>query len=79
MNFFPFPGFLLEDNTTDTYFEFPNLKPYTKYIVIVRAKAAGELGPAAEKHLITPAEGEKNVNVSNSDENDLCCMLEMCI
>lgn len=38
-------------------FLFTGLTPYTRYIVAVRAKAAGEVGPAAEEVLTTPAEG----------------------
>ena len=38
-------------------FVFTGLTPYTTYRIAVRAKAAGEVGPAAEDVVITPAEG----------------------
>lgn len=38
-------------------FAFTGLTPYTRYTVVVRAKAAGEVGPAAQDDVITPAEG----------------------
>ena len=40
-------------------FAFTGLSPYTKYTLAVRAKAAGEVGPAAQDDVTTPAEGEK--------------------
>lgn len=39
-------------------FAFTGLTPFTRYTVAVRAKAAGEVGPAAQDNVITPAEGE---------------------
>lgn len=40
---------------------FTGLTPYTSYTVVVRAKAAGEVGPAAQDQVITPAEGDKDI------------------
>ncbi|XP_047246635.1 phosphatidylinositol phosphatase PTPRQ [Girardinichthys multiradiatus] len=54
-------GFLYDNSTLDTRFLFTGLTPYTKYRVAVRAKAAGEVGPAAEKVVITPAEAPSTV------------------
>ncbi|MEQ2299302.1 hypothetical protein AMECASPLE_013839, partial [Ameca splendens] len=54
-------GFLYDNSTLDTHFLFTGLTPYTKYRVGVRAKAAGEVGPAAEKVVITPAEAPSTV------------------
>lgn len=51
------PGYLYENSTGDTRFAFTGLTPYTRYTVVVRAKAAGEVGPAAQDDVITPAEG----------------------
>uniref|UniRef100_A0A3Q1HCG0 Uncharacterized protein n=1 Tax=Anabas testudineus TaxID=64144 RepID=A0A3Q1HCG0_ANATE len=49
-------GYLYENNTGDMRFSFSGLTPFTKYTVAVRAKSAGEVGPAAEDIVITPAE-----------------------
>uniref|UniRef100_A0A7N8XXA1 Protein tyrosine phosphatase receptor type Q n=1 Tax=Mastacembelus armatus TaxID=205130 RepID=A0A7N8XXA1_9TELE len=49
-------GYLYENSTADMRFAFSGLNPYRKYKVVVRAKAAGEVGPAAEETVITPAE-----------------------
>ncbi|XP_030586423.1 phosphatidylinositol phosphatase PTPRQ isoform X2 [Archocentrus centrarchus] len=49
-------GFMFENSTGNMRFAFTGLKPYTRYRVAVRAKAAGEVGPAAEEDIITPAE-----------------------
>lgn len=49
---------MYENSTGDTRFAFTGLKPFTRYIVAVRAKAAGEVGPAAKGDIVTPAEGE---------------------
>lgn len=38
-------------------FSYAGLTPFTKYTVEVRAKAAGEVGPAAQENVTTPAEG----------------------
>uniref|UniRef100_A0A3Q2CFZ0 Protein tyrosine phosphatase receptor type Q n=1 Tax=Cyprinodon variegatus TaxID=28743 RepID=A0A3Q2CFZ0_CYPVA len=54
-------GFLYENSTWDMRFLFTGLTPYTRYIVAVRAKAAGEVGPAAEEVLTTPAEAPSAV------------------
>uniref|UniRef100_A0A3B5AC43 Protein tyrosine phosphatase receptor type Q n=1 Tax=Stegastes partitus TaxID=144197 RepID=A0A3B5AC43_9TELE len=50
------PTFLYENSTSDMQFAFTGLTPYTKYRIAVRAKAAGETGPAAHDDIITPAE-----------------------
>ncbi|XP_038124665.1 phosphatidylinositol phosphatase PTPRQ [Cyprinodon tularosa] len=54
-------GFLYKNSTWDMRFLFTGLTPYTRYIVAVRAKAAGEVGPAAEEVLTTPAEAPSAV------------------
>lgn len=41
-------------------FTFTGLIPFTRYTVVVRAKAAGEVGPAAQDEVITSAEGDRN-------------------
>lgn len=55
--FFLIPGYLYENSTGDMRFLFTGLTPYTRYMLAVRAKAAGEVGPAAEEDVVTPAEG----------------------
>ncbi|XP_026167786.1 phosphatidylinositol phosphatase PTPRQ isoform X3 [Mastacembelus armatus] len=54
-------GYLYENSTADMRFAFSGLNPYRKYKVVVRAKAAGEVGPAAEETVITPAEAPSAV------------------
>ncbi|XP_029010469.1 phosphatidylinositol phosphatase PTPRQ isoform X2 [Betta splendens] len=54
-------GYLYENNTADLRFAFMGLTPFTRYKVVVRAKAAGEVGPAAEHLFITPAEAPSAV------------------
>ncbi|XP_008281722.1 phosphatidylinositol phosphatase PTPRQ [Stegastes partitus] len=54
-------GFLYENSTSDMQFAFTGLTPYTKYRIAVRAKAAGETGPAAHDDIITPAEAPSAV------------------
>ncbi|XP_026221120.1 LOW QUALITY PROTEIN: phosphatidylinositol phosphatase PTPRQ [Anabas testudineus] len=54
-------GYLYENNTGDMRFSFSGLTPFTKYTVAVRAKSAGEVGPAAEDIVITPAEAPSAV------------------
>ncbi|XP_029951736.1 phosphatidylinositol phosphatase PTPRQ [Salarias fasciatus] len=54
-------GFLYENSTADMRFTFTGLTPYTQYKVEVRAKAAGEVGPAAQDDVITPAEAPSAV------------------
>lgn len=44
-------------------FTFTGLSPYTKYTMVVRAKAAGEVGPAAEDEITTPPEGMEDMNM----------------
>lgn len=51
-------GYLYENSTTDTRFALIGLTPYTRYTVAVRAKAAGEVGPAAQDNVTTAVEGE---------------------
>lgn len=41
-------------------FTLTGLIPYTQYTLMVRAKAAGEVGPAVQVEVITPAEGDEN-------------------
>ncbi|GLD58656.1 phosphatidylinositol phosphatase PTPRQ, partial [Lates japonicus] len=54
-------GYLYENSTGDMRFAFTGLTPYTWYRVAVRARAAGEVGPAAEEDVITPAEAPSAV------------------
>uniref|UniRef100_UPI0037E94576 phosphatidylinositol phosphatase PTPRQ n=1 Tax=Semicossyphus pulcher TaxID=241346 RepID=UPI0037E94576 len=54
-------GYLYENSTGDTRFSLTGLTPYTRYTVAVRAKAAGEVGPAAQEVVITPAEAPSAV------------------
>ncbi|XP_061578770.1 phosphatidylinositol phosphatase PTPRQ [Cololabis saira] len=54
-------GFLYDNSTWDMRFLFTGLTPYTRYRIAVRAKAAGEVGPAAEDVVITPAEAPSAV------------------
>lgn len=49
---------MYENSTADMRFALTGLTPYTRYTVAVRAKASGEVGPAAQDDVITPAEGE---------------------
>lgn len=60
---FSCPGYLYENNTGDMRFAFIGLTPYTRYTVAVRARAAGEVGPAAQGDVITPAEGKTTCEV----------------
>nr|XP_020467948.1 phosphatidylinositol phosphatase PTPRQ isoform X2 [Monopterus albus] len=55
------PGFLYENSTGEMQFAFTDLTPYTMYAVAVRAKAAGEVGPAAHDQIITSAEAPSAV------------------
>ncbi|KAF7224525.1 receptor type Q [Nothobranchius furzeri] len=54
-------GFLYENSTSDVRFSFTGLTPFTKYKLAVRAKAAGEVGPAAERNETTLAEAPSAV------------------
>ncbi|XP_068595364.1 phosphatidylinositol phosphatase PTPRQ [Brachionichthys hirsutus] len=54
-------GYLYENSTGDMRFAFMGLTPYTMYTVMVRAKAAGEVGPAAQEEIITPSEAPSAV------------------
>lgn len=48
---------MYENSTADMRFTYTGLTPYTRYTMVVRAKAAGEVGPAAEDEITTPPEG----------------------
>uniref|UniRef100_A0A3B3HQ50 Protein tyrosine phosphatase receptor type Q n=1 Tax=Oryzias latipes TaxID=8090 RepID=A0A3B3HQ50_ORYLA len=63
-------GFLYENSTSDTRFVFTGLTPYTKYKVVVSAKAAGELGPEAEDVVITPPEAPSAVQNLKAEAED---------
>ncbi|XP_068168501.1 phosphatidylinositol phosphatase PTPRQ isoform X2 [Antennarius striatus] len=54
-------GYLYENSTVDMRFAFMGLTPYIRYTVMVRAKAAGEVGPAAQEVIITPSEAPSAV------------------
>ncbi|KAM4554453.1 phosphatidylinositol phosphatase PTPRQ [Fundulus diaphanus] len=54
-------GFLHDNSTWDMRFLFTGLAPYTRYRVAVRAKAAGEVGPAAQEVVVTPTEAPSAV------------------
>ncbi|XP_040894486.1 phosphatidylinositol phosphatase PTPRQ [Toxotes jaculatrix] len=54
-------GYLYENSTGDMRFVFTGLTPYTRYTVAVRAKAAGEVGPAAQEDVTTPPEAPSAV------------------
>ncbi|KAM6936927.1 phosphatidylinositol phosphatase PTPRQ [Xenentodon cancila] len=54
-------GLLYDNSTRDMRFLFTGLTPYVTYRILVRAKAAGEEGPAAEKDVITLAEAPSAV------------------
>ncbi|XP_067356322.1 phosphatidylinositol phosphatase PTPRQ isoform X2 [Channa argus] len=54
-------GYLYDNNTANMQFAFSDLTPYTRYTVAVQAKAAGEVGPAAQRTVITPAEAPSAV------------------
>ncbi|KAM9377392.1 phosphatidylinositol phosphatase PTPRQ [Pholidichthys leucotaenia] len=54
-------GFLDEYSTVDKHFAFTGLTPYTRYSVVVQAKAAGEVGPTAVEDVITLAEAPSAV------------------
>ncbi|XP_070686459.1 phosphatidylinositol phosphatase PTPRQ [Pempheris klunzingeri] len=49
-------GYLQESSTGDMRFTFGDLDPYTKYTVVIRAKAAGEVGPAVQEDIFTSPE-----------------------
>lgn len=49
-----------ENSTGDMRSVISGLSPYTQYTVAVRAKVAGEVGPALEANVLTLAEGKKN-------------------
>uniref|UniRef100_A0A3P9K2Y6 Protein tyrosine phosphatase receptor type Q n=1 Tax=Oryzias latipes TaxID=8090 RepID=A0A3P9K2Y6_ORYLA len=65
------PTFLYENSTSDTRFVFTGLTPYTKYKVVVSAKAAGELGPEAEDVVITPPEPSAVQNLKAEAEDSI--------
>ncbi|XP_049930076.1 phosphatidylinositol phosphatase PTPRQ isoform X4 [Epinephelus moara] len=63
-------GYLYENSTADTRFSLTGLTPYTQYTVAVRAKAAGEVGPAAQDDVITPAEAPSAVQDLMAEAED---------
>ncbi|KAA8590153.1 hypothetical protein FQN60_014087 [Etheostoma spectabile] len=63
-------GYLYENSTGDTRFSLSGLTPYTRYTVAVRAKAAGEVGPAAQDVIITPAEAPSAVQDLMAEAED---------
>ncbi|KAF6738160.1 Phosphatidylinositol phosphatase PTPRQ [Oryzias melastigma] len=63
-------AFLYENSTSETRFLFTGLTPYTKYRVVVSAKAAGELGPEAEDVVITPPEAPSAVQNLKAEAED---------
>ncbi|XP_017261076.1 phosphatidylinositol phosphatase PTPRQ [Kryptolebias marmoratus] len=63
-------GFLYENSTWDMRFVFTGLTPYTRYKISVRAKAAGELGPAAENVVITLSEAPSAVQNLMAEAED---------
>ncbi|KAK1887415.1 Phosphatidylinositol phosphatase PTPRQ [Dissostichus eleginoides] len=54
-------GYLYENSTADTRFALTGLSPFTRYTLAVRAKVSGEVGPAAQDDVITPAEAPSAV------------------
>ncbi|XP_029289790.1 phosphatidylinositol phosphatase PTPRQ [Cottoperca gobio] len=54
-------GYLYENSTGEMRFALIGLTPYTRYTVAVRAKASGEVGPAAQYDAITNAEAPSAV------------------
>ncbi|KAM8861703.1 LOW QUALITY PROTEIN: phosphatidylinositol phosphatase PTPRQ [Synchiropus picturatus] len=63
-------GYLYENSTADMRFTFTGLTPYTKYTVAVRAKAAGEVGPAAQDAIVTSAEAPSAVQDLMAEAED---------
>ncbi|KAM3608908.1 uncharacterized protein V6R79_006653 [Siganus canaliculatus] len=63
-------GYLYENSTADMRFAFTGLMPYTRYTVVVRAKAAGEVGPAAQDDVTTPAEAPSAVQDLRAEAED---------
>ncbi|KAM9807812.1 phosphatidylinositol phosphatase PTPRQ [Neosynchiropus ocellatus] len=63
-------GYLYENSTGDMRFIFTGLTPYTKYTVAVRAKAAGEVGPAAQDVIVTSAEAPSAVQDLMAEAED---------
>ncbi|XP_029991434.1 phosphatidylinositol phosphatase PTPRQ [Sphaeramia orbicularis] len=62
--------YLSEESTADMQYTFTDLNPYTKYTVTVRAKAAGEVGPAAWETVVTPAEAPSAVQALQAVAED---------
>ncbi|XP_033940418.1 phosphatidylinositol phosphatase PTPRQ [Pseudochaenichthys georgianus] len=54
-------GYLYENSTADTRFALTGLSPFTRYTLAVRAKVSGEVGPAVQDDVITPAEAPSAV------------------
>ncbi|XP_056272982.1 phosphatidylinositol phosphatase PTPRQ [Pseudoliparis swirei] len=63
-------GYLYENSTTDTRFALIGLTPYTRYTVAVRAKAAGEVGPAAQDNVTTAVEAPSAVQNLMAEAED---------
>ncbi|XP_063754724.1 phosphatidylinositol phosphatase PTPRQ [Eleginops maclovinus] len=63
-------GYLYENSTADTRFALTGLSPFTRYTLAVRAKASGEVGPAAENDVITPAEAPSAVQDLMAEAED---------
>uniref|UniRef100_H3DPG9 Fibronectin type-III domain-containing protein n=1 Tax=Tetraodon nigroviridis TaxID=99883 RepID=H3DPG9_TETNG len=63
-------GYLYENSTGDMQFTFAGLNPYTRYMLEVRAKAAGEVGPSVQTDLITPAEAPSAVQDLQAEAED---------
>lgn len=69
------PGSSYENSTADMQFTFTGLTPYMRYTVAVRAKSAGEVGPAAQDNTTTLAEGQKNPKSMHLPKTFLCQLL----
>ncbi|XP_077939126.1 LOW QUALITY PROTEIN: phosphatidylinositol phosphatase PTPRQ [Gasterosteus aculeatus] len=68
-------GYLYENSTADTRLALTGLTPYTRYTVAVRAKAAGEVGPAAEEDVVTPPEAPSAVQDLMAEAKDSVSIL----
>ncbi|KAM8891585.1 phosphatidylinositol phosphatase PTPRQ isoform 2-T2 [Spinachia spinachia] len=68
-------GYLYDNSTADTRFALTGLTPYTRYTVAVRAKASGEVGPAAQEDVITPPEAPSAVQELMAEAKDSVSIL----
>ncbi|XP_037307184.2 phosphatidylinositol phosphatase PTPRQ [Pungitius pungitius] len=68
-------GYLYENSTADTRLALTGLTPYTRYRVLVRAKASGEVGPAAQEDVITPPEAPSAVQDLMAEAKDSVSIL----